>query len=170
MGSSGRPPKHQPFANSSLTTSVRSKRNVSSKTARDYRYAVDCHLLPRLGAFRLTDITSGVLNQFGARLKTAGYAGATVNNYMYLAALLLGYAVEFDVIEDLPLKKKLKKQKANKPCLELNAEERANVLAAFDDIAGFRRHLAETMPKPKAAGQRRAVRRASSLRRRYARR
>jgi hypothetical protein len=41
-----------------------------------------------------------------------------------LAALLLGYAVEFDVIEELPLKKKLKKQKANKPCLELNAEER----------------------------------------------
>jgi integrase len=125
--------------------------NVSTKTARDYRYAIDRHLLPRLGAFRLTEITSGVVNQFGARLKAAGYAGATVNNYMNLAALLLGYAVEFDVIEDLPLKKKLKKQKANKPCLELNAEERASFLAAFDDIAGFRRYLADTMPKPKSA-------------------
>jgi integrase len=125
--------------------------NVSPKTARDYRYAIDRHLLPRLGAFRLTEITSGVVNQFGARLRAAGYAGATVNNYMNLAALLLGYAVEFDVIEDLPLKKKLKKQKANKPCLELNAEERARFLAAFDDLAAFRRFLAETMPKPKAA-------------------
>jgi hypothetical protein len=119
------------------------------KTARDYRYAIDRHLLPRLGALQLDEITSGVLNRLGARLKGAGYAGATVNNYMNLAALLLGYAVELDVIADLPLKKKLKKQKANKPCLELNADERARFLAAFDDEAGFRRFLAETMPKAK---------------------
>jgi integrase len=122
---------------------------VSTNTARDYRYAIDRHLLPHLGTFRLTEITSGVLNQLSARLKAAGYAGATVNNYVNLAALLLGYAVEFDVIEELPLKKKLKKQKANKPCLELNAEERARFLAAFDDEAGFCRFLSETMPKAK---------------------
>jgi hypothetical protein len=55
------------------------------------------------------------------------------------------------VIADLPLKKKLKKQKANKPCLELNAEERARFLAAFDDEEGFRRYLTETMPKARPA-------------------
>lgn len=134
--------------------------NLAAKTARDYRWAIDRHLLPPLGALRLDEITSGVLNRLGARLNAAGYAGATVNNYVNLAALLLGYAVELDVITDLPLKKKLKKQKANKPCLELNAEERARFLAAFDDEAGFRRFLAETMPKPKPAqtkdGRRRA--------------
>ena len=67
--------------------------NISSKTARDYRYAIDRHLLPAFGALRLTDMTSGVVNRFGARLKADGCAGATVNNYMNLAALLLGYAV-----------------------------------------------------------------------------
>jgi integrase len=70
---------------------------------------------------------------------------------MNLAALLLGYAVEFDVIADLPLKKKLKKQKANKPCLELNAEERVRFLTAFDDESAFRAFLADTMPKGKPA-------------------
>jgi integrase len=123
--------------------------NVKEKTASDYRYGINRHLIPQLGALRLTEITSGVLNRMGASLKAAGYAGATVNKYMSLATLLLGYAVEFDVIAELPLKKKLKKQKANKPCLELNAAERAAFLAAFDDEAGFRRFLEETMPRGK---------------------
>ena len=121
--------------------------NVTPKTASDYRYAINRHLLPRLGALRLTEITAGVVNRLGASMKAQGYAGATVNKHMTLAALLLGYAVEFDVIPELPLKKKLKKQKANKPCLELNAEERAAFLAAFNDEPGFRCYLAETMPK-----------------------
>jgi integrase len=125
--------------------------NLAEKTARDYRWAINRHLLPQLGALRLDEITSGILNRLGARLNAAGYAGATVNNYVNLAALLLGYAVELDVIADLPLKKKIKKQKANKPCLELNADERARFLAAFDDEAGFRRFLAEVMPKAKPA-------------------
>ena len=123
--------------------------NVKEKTAIDYRYSIDRHLIPQLGALRLTEITSGVLNRLGASLKASGYAGATVNKYMTLAALLLGYAVEFDVIAELPLKKKLKKQQANKPCLELHTEERAAFLAAFNDEPGFRRFLAETMPKGK---------------------
>jgi len=124
--------------------------NVSPKTLRDYKYAIDRHLMPTFGAMRLSDMSSGVVNAFGARLKAQGYAGATVNNYMNIVALLLGYAVELDAIEDLPLKKKLKKYKANKPCNELSAEERARFLAAFDDEVGFRRFLAETMPRPKA--------------------
>jgi len=121
--------------------------NLAAATARDYRYVIERHLLPAFAAVRLTDMTSGVVNQFGARLKAAGYAGATVNNYMSLAALLLGYAVELDVIEELPLRKKLKKQKANKPCLEMNEDERDRFLAAFDDEEGFRRYLRETMPR-----------------------
>lgn len=127
--------------------------SVSPKTARDYRYAIDRHLLPAFGALRLTEMTSGVLNRFGASLKAAGYAGATVNNYMNLAALLLGYAVEFDAIEELPLKKKLKRQKANKPCLEMNADERTRFLAAFDDEDGFRRFVRETMPRGEVRAQ-----------------
>lgn len=121
--------------------------NVAPKTARDYRYAIDRHLMAAFGALRLTEVTSGVVNRFGARLKSAGYAGATVNNYMNLAALVLGYAVELDIIEESPLKKKLKKHKSNKPCLEMNAEERKRFLAAFDDEEGFCRYLRETMPR-----------------------
>lgn len=123
------------------------KGNLAPKTARDYRYAIERHLLPSFAALRLTDMTSGVLNRFGARLKAEGFAGATVNNYMNLAAVLLGYAVELDVIEELPLKKKLKKQKTNKPCLELNEEERSRFLAAFDNEDGFRGYLREVMPR-----------------------
>ncbi len=123
--------------------------NVSPKTLRDYKYAIDRHLMPAFGAMKLTDMSSGVVNAFGARLKAYGYAGATVNNYMNIAALLLGYAVELDAIDELPLKKKLKKYKANQPCNELSDEERARFLAAFDNEVGFRRYLVETMPQPK---------------------
>ncbi|HEX3533455.1 MAG TPA: tyrosine-type recombinase/integrase [Gemmatimonadaceae bacterium] len=133
--------------------------NLATKTARDYRWAIDRHLLPQLGALRLDEITSGILNRLGARLNAAGYAGATVNNYVNLAALLLGYAVELDVIEEIPLKKKIKHQKANKPCLELNADERVRFLAAFNDEQAFRRYLAETMPKAKPAFAKDASRR-----------
>jgi len=121
--------------------------NVSPKTARDYRYTIDRHLMRAFGALQLTDITAGIINRFGAELKTKGYAGATVNNYMNLAAILLGYAVELDVIEELPIKKKLKKQKPNTPCLEMNAEERKRFLAAFDNEERFRKYLRETMPR-----------------------
>lgn len=52
-------------------------------------------------------MTSGVVNRFGARLKAEGYAGATVNKYVNLAALLLGYVcLELDVLDELPLEKK----------------------------------------------------------------
>ncbi len=60
--------------------------NIKEKTAIDYRYSIDRHLTPLLGALRLTEITSGVLNRLGASLKASGYAGATVNKYMTLAA------------------------------------------------------------------------------------
>ena len=48
--------------------------NVKDKTASDYRYSIDRHLIPQLGALRLTEITSGVLNQLGDSLKCGGYA------------------------------------------------------------------------------------------------
>jgi len=124
--------------------------NVAATKLRDYTYAINRHLMPAFAPLRISEMTSGALNAFGARLKAQGYAGATVNNYMTIAALLLGYAVELDVIEELPLKKKLKKYRPNKPCNELSPEERARFLAAFDDEAGFRRFVADTMPRPKA--------------------
>jgi integrase len=74
-----------------------------------------------------------------------------VNNYVNVAALLLGYAVEFDVIEELPLKKKVRRQKANEPCLELSVDERTRFLAAFADREAFSRYLADKMPKAKPA-------------------
>lgn len=124
--------------------------NVGATTLRDYTYAINRHLMPAFASLRITEMTSGALNAFGARLKAQGYAGATVNNYMTIAALLLGYAVKLDVIDELPLKKKLKMYRANKPCNELSAEERARFLTAFDDEAGFGRFVAETMPRSKA--------------------
>jgi integrase len=124
--------------------------NLGARTLRDYKYAIDRHLMPAFASLRISEMTAGVLNGFGARLKAQGYAGATVNNYMTIAALLLGYAVELVVIDELPLKKKLKKYRPNKPCNELSAAERARFLAAFDDEGGFQRFVAETMPRPKA--------------------
>ncbi len=120
--------------------------NVTSKTAREYKYVIDRHLLDEFGERRLDEITSGLVNRFGAKLKAQGYAPATVNGYMSIVALLLGYAVDFDIVDELPLKKKLKKQKVDKPCLEMSPEEHAAFVKAFDDEAQFREYLRHIMP------------------------
>jgi Phage integrase, N-terminal SAM-like domain len=52
---------------------------VSAVTARDYRYAIDKHLLPFFGNQRLNEITIALVKAFETKLKRHGYALATVN-------------------------------------------------------------------------------------------
>ena len=115
---------------------------VSPVTARDYRYAIDKHLLPFFGNRRLNEITTTLVKSFQTKLHRVGYALATVNDYLNVLLMLLHRAVDdFDVIEEFPIKKRLKRKRPEALALELNDEERAAFLAAFDNEDAFRRDL-----------------------------
>lgn len=116
---------------------------VSVKTATEYRRTATKHLLPVFGSTRLNEITIPAVKAFETKLKRAGYALSTVNGYVNVLLILLRRAVDdFDLIEEFPLKKRLKRQKPDPLALELTDEERTRFFAAFDDEAGLRAHLA----------------------------
>jgi len=151
------PPTFEEFINDSFDTICA---QLKPKTAREYRYVVGVEgtrrrkkaarrptLLMVFGEMRLTEITSGKINKWSAGLIALGYAGATVNNYVNTMCSLMTYAVELDAIEESPLKKEVKKYRANKPQNELSDAEEARFLAAFDDERGFRDYIAATMPR-----------------------
>lgn len=115
---------------------------VSTKTATEYRRTATKHLLPVFGATRLNEFTVPAVKAFEAKLKRAGYALSTVNGYVNVLLILLHRAVDdFDLIEEFPLKKRLRRQKAAPLTLELTDEERRRFFAVFDDEARFRAHL-----------------------------
>jgi integrase len=115
---------------------------VSPKTATEYRRTATKHLLPVFGSTRLNEITTAAVKAFETKLKRAGYALSTVNSYVNVLLILLHRAVDdFDVLEEFPLKKRLKRKKPDPLALELTDEERARFFNAFDDDARFRAHL-----------------------------
>lgn len=120
---------------------------VRDHTADSYEYTIRTHLLPAFGEMRLSQITSGAVNRWSARLITAGYSGATVNAYVNTVRLLLGYALKWDVIDDMPIKKVLEKYDVNLPCNELSLDEERRFLGAFDDEVAFRQWIAKHRPR-----------------------
>ena len=115
---------------------------VSEKAARDYRYVIKTHLLPAFGNSRLDEITTARAKAFETKLKRCGYALATVNGYLNVLLMLLHRAVDdFDVIQEFPIKKRLKRKRPEPLALELTEDERVAFLSAFDDEDGFRKDL-----------------------------
>ena len=117
---------------------------LSSSTAKDYRLVAERCLLERFGSWRLSDITAGAVNLWIRELKlerrAAGkrpLAGATINGYANILRALVNYAVRFDVLEKSPFKKRLEREKVNRPKNELSDRECAAFLAAFDDRDAF---------------------------------
>lgn len=115
---------------------------VSKKTGDDYWRTTRRHLLPEFGSYRLNEITTALVKAFEAKLRRQGYATATVNGYINILLALLHRAVDdFDVLEEFPLKKRLKRKKPDPLALELTDEERVRFFAVFDDEEGFRADL-----------------------------
>ncbi|HEX8407776.1 MAG TPA: tyrosine-type recombinase/integrase [Thermoanaerobaculia bacterium] len=121
---------------------------LSPSTAKDYRLVAERCLLPRFGTWRLTDITAGAVNVWIRELKrerrAAGkrpLAGATINGYANILRVLVNYAVRFDVLEESPFKKRLEREKVNRPKNELSDRECAAFLATFEDREAFVAHL-----------------------------
>jgi Site-specific recombinase XerD len=117
---------------------------VSTKTAEEYRRTTLKHLLPEFGSKRLQAITTAMVKSFELKLKRKGYALATVNGYINVLLILLHRAVDdFEVLDEFPLKKRLKRKKPAPLALELTDAERTRFFAVFDDEARYRADLAE---------------------------
>jgi integrase len=115
---------------------------VSAKTALEYRRTTQRHLLPEFGSRRLNEITTPTVKTFQTKLKRKGYALATVNGYVNILLVLLHRAVDdFEVLDEFPLKKRLKRKRPDPLALELTDAERASFFAVFDDEARYRADL-----------------------------
>jgi Phage integrase, N-terminal SAM-like domain len=124
---------------------------LSPSTAKDYRLVVERCLLKRFGSWPLSDITAGAVNLWIRELKmerrAAGkrpLAGATINGYANILRAMVNYAVRFDVLEESPFKKRLEREKVNRPNNELSdrarhrrrrpPEDPPEVFTAIDDL------------------------------------
>ena len=63
--------------------------NLAAKTARDYRYAIDRHLMPALGSLRLTEMTSAEVSALAEVLK------AVTTRYDNLFEISFPYSMGF---------------------------------------------------------------------------
>src|ERR671923_2864480 len=63
---------------------VHAKPNLQPSTLRRYSQLWDLHVLPRLGAYRLNEITPEVVARFRADLAEAGVGDATVRKSLFL--------------------------------------------------------------------------------------
>ncbi|MEO6326946.1 MAG: site-specific integrase, partial [Thermoanaerobaculia bacterium] len=137
---------------------------IRPSTRRYYRDMLDTHLLPALGTRKLDEITSVRANGLIGSLLQAEwcprhhgcargpsctescrpkrYSGATVNGVVRVLKIVLNWAVELDVLPMNPCRKKIKYAPVERPELEMSLEERDAFLRTFDDLEGFRRHLA----------------------------
>ncbi len=77
------------------------------------------------------------------------YSGTTINDAVHVLRVVIGWAVELDVLDGSPVKKKVKWARQSLPELELTLDERRRFLAAFEDEALFRAYLARTRTPPK---------------------
>jgi integrase len=117
---------------------------LSESTIRGYADVIRKHLLPTFGTCRLREITTPLVRMFETKLKRAGYSLASVNGFVNVLLLLLHRAVDqFGVIEEFPLKQRLKRKKPATLALELTDDERRAFFTAFDDETAFHRDLAE---------------------------
>jgi integrase len=99
-------------------------------------------LLPHFGTMHLAKITSVAVDDFMAEEKERGRSPVYINNAVRVLKMLLRQAVERDVLDDYPLKKKVGRLPEDELKQELTTEERARFVAVFDDEEAFRGHLA----------------------------
>jgi hypothetical protein len=140
-------------------------------TRRYYGDFLRRHLIPRLGDVPMDQLTSQRVNALigsmisegwcakrGRERKLHGctpacvrrpYAGSTINGAAHVLRVIIGWAVELDVLDGSPVKKKVKWARESRPELELSLEERHRFLAAFDDEELFRAYLGRIRTPPR---------------------
>jgi hypothetical protein len=87
---------------------IYAKTNNKPSEVEAKRIALDNHLIPQLGARKLSEIGIREIERFKAHQLAAGYAAKTVNNHLSILRRLLVVAVEWGKLEHVPIVKWLK--------------------------------------------------------------
>jgi integrase len=128
---------------------------VSPRTAQNYRYTLDARLLPTFGSTPLERITSAALQDFVAALRADGLSASSIGDYVRTLKVFLNQAVNREVLDAFPLRRRVILPKEEKLRLELNASEKSRFLATFFDEDGFRAYLARNRASGKVVASRR---------------
>lgn len=144
---------------------------IRPATREHYTAFLRRHLLPKFGDVPMDQLTSQKINAFIGEMLKGGYcpkrgkgrkphgctpecvkkpySGTTINDAVHVLRVVIGWAVELDVLDGSPVKKKVKWAAQNLPELELSLDERRRFLNAFEDEALFRAYLARIRTPPK---------------------
>jgi len=110
-------------------------------TRRTQRNIIKNHLLRYFGEIYLEGITTVRVIDLMADMRNRKCSAAYINDAVRLLKMLLRQAVERDVIDNYPIKKRVPKEKEPPLRLELRPDERARFFASFEDEQAFRRHI-----------------------------
>jgi integrase len=110
---------------------------VSPGTVRNLNYQLDV-LVRFLGPKRLETISLSAARDFAAEAAESGLGAPTVRALLSQLRRVLHDAVDRQELAHYPIRGKLPMGREEQLRLELSDEERARILAAFDDEAGFR--------------------------------
>lgn len=79
------------------------KLNCSINTIKSYSANINIHILPKLGNYKVTDITTRVLQEFVDGVKTEGYSRSTASSLKNIINSSLNYAIfPLEVIKNNP--------------------------------------------------------------------
>jgi len=140
-------------------------------TRQNYSAFLRRHLIPKFGAVPMDQLTSQRVNALIGEMLRDGfcpkrgkgrkphgcrpdcvkrpYSGTTINDAVHVLRVVVGWAVELDVLDGSPMKKKIKWARQSLPELELSVEERRRFLDAFEDESLFRDYLARIRTPPR---------------------
>ena len=163
-----RPPTLAEFVSARFVEMTARLRPVSRQ---GYGLLLKRHILPKLGDVPMDELTSQRLNALIGTMVSEGwcpkrgrerkphgctpacvkrpYSGTTVNDAVHVLKVVIGWAVELDVLDGSPVKKKIKWARQSLPELELSVEERRRFLAAFEDESLVREYLGRVRTPPK---------------------
>jgi integrase len=102
--------------------SVHAKPNLARSTLHRYSEVWDRHVLPRLGAYRLKELTPEVVANLRADLTEAGVGDATIRKALFLLQGVLGLAVVQGAIATNPVKAVRKPRQASRSIRPLAPE------------------------------------------------
>jgi integrase len=113
--------------------------NLSTRTRRDYRKLLDRHIIPRLGAHRLRDVTVPVVDDFKAKLLAAGVGDSQTRQALAVLSGMFTYAEQRERVTKNPVrlvKKPSGKRKRAVVCLAPSTVELARALLLEQEMYG----------------------------------
>jgi integrase len=113
--------------------------NLSPRTRNDYKKLLDRHIVPRLGAHRLRDVTVAVVDDFRAKLLASGVGESQTRQALAVLSGMFTYAERRERVSKNPVrlvKKPSSRRKRAVVCLPPRAVEVARALLLEDQRYG----------------------------------